>query len=137
MSPQGRGRSPCRQEKLLRRPYVCSLEREKIGRAWNVMDREQQIIASTRDALLKEVEKVSKAMRVMIMWVEGIVEDVKNIQCDRCRKEGRVPERENELWSREPSIDKDGRRHEPDKGGEAQGRSAPQRGDGGGRSAAL
>ena len=60
MSPQGRGRSPCRQEKVSRRLHMCSLEREKIGRPWNIIDREQQIIASTRDALLKEVEKGSK-----------------------------------------------------------------------------
>ena len=38
MSPQGRGRSPSRQEKVSKRPHMCSLEREKIGRAWNIMD---------------------------------------------------------------------------------------------------
>ena len=86
---------------------MCSLEREKIGRAWNILDREQQIIASTRDALLKEVEKGSRAMRVISMRVDEIVEDVRDIRCDRCRDEGRVPEREHALWSREPSIDKD------------------------------
>ena len=71
------------------------------------MDREQQIIASTRGALLKEVEKGSRAMRVMSMRVEEIVEDERDIRCDRCRDKGRVPERVHKLWSREPSIDKD------------------------------
>ena len=32
---------------------------------------------------------------------------MRDIRCDRCREEGRAPEREHELWSREPSIDKD------------------------------
>ena len=76
------------------------------GISW-ILDREQQIIARTRDALLKEVEKRSRAKRVMSMWVEEIVEDMRDIRCDRCREEGRVPEREHELWSRDPSIDKD------------------------------
>ena len=88
MSPQGRGRSPCRQEKVSRRPHMCSQEREKIGRAWKIIDREQQIIESTRDALLKEEEKESRAMRVMSMRVEEIIKDVRDIRCDRCKDEG-------------------------------------------------
>ena len=57
------------------------------GISW-ILDREQQIIARTRDALLKEVEKRSRAKRVMSMWVEEIVEDMRDIRCDRCREEG-------------------------------------------------
>ena len=86
---------------------MCSLEREKLGRAWSIMDREQQIIASTRDALLREVEKGSRAMRLLSIRVEEMMKDVKDIRCDRCKGEGRVPEREHVLWSRGPSIDKD------------------------------
>ena len=44
------------------------------------------------------------------MRMEEIVEDVRDIHYDRCRDEGRVPEREHTLWSREPSIDKDDNR---------------------------
>ena len=71
---------------------MCSLEREKLGRAWSIMDREQQIIASTRDALLREVEKGSRAMRLLSIRVEEMMKDVKDIRCDRCKGEGRVPE---------------------------------------------
>ena len=92
MPQQRRGRSPCRQEKVSKRPHVCSLEREKLGRAWSIMDREQQIIASTRDALLREVEKGSRAMRLLSIRVEEMMKDVKDIRCDRCKGEGRVPE---------------------------------------------
>ena len=86
---------------------MCSLEREKLRRAWSIMDREQQIIESTREALLKEVEKGSRGMRLLSMRVEEIVEDMRDIRCDRCRDEGGFPEREHVLWSREPSIHKD------------------------------
>ena len=46
----------------------------------------------------------------MNMRIEEIVKDVRDIHYDRCRDEGRVPEREHELWSREPFIDKDNSR---------------------------
>jgi hypothetical protein len=85
---------------------MCILERDKLRRAWSIMDREQQIIESTRDALLKQVEKGSRGMSLFSMRVEEIIKDVRDIRCDRCRDEGRDPKREHVLWSREPSIDK-------------------------------
>ena len=53
------------------------------------------------------LEKGSRSMRLMSMRVEEIVENVRDIRCDRCVDEGRFPEREHVLWSREASIDKD------------------------------
>ena len=46
----------------------------------------------TRDALLKEVEKESRSMRLMGMRVEELVENVRDIRCDCCVDEGRFPE---------------------------------------------
>ena len=57
--------------------------------------------------LLKEVEKGSRIMRLVRKRVEEIVKNVRDTHCDRCRDEGRFPEKEHMLWSREPSIDKD------------------------------
>ena len=71
------------------------LEREKLGRAWSMVDREQQIIASTRDSLLEEAGRGSSAMRRLNRRVEEIMENLKDSFCDRCRDEGKVPEREH------------------------------------------
>ena len=95
MSPESRGRSPHRQEKLSRWPNVGRLERERMGRAWSMMDREQQIIASTRDSLLEEAGQGSSAMRRLNRRVEEIMENLKDSLCNRCRDEGKVPEREH------------------------------------------
>ena len=84
-----------------------SMEREKWGRAWSMMDREQQVIASTRDSLLKEAGRGSSAMRRLSMRVEEIMEDLKDTFCDRCKDEGRVPEREHGSRSRAPSAEKE------------------------------
>ena len=73
MSPESRGRSPHRQEKLSRWPNVGRLERERMGRAWSMMDREQQIIASTRDSLLEEAGRGSSFMRRLNRRVEEIL----------------------------------------------------------------
>ena len=45
------------QEKLARWPRVDSLEKERLSRAWSMMEREQRAISDTRDALLMEVGK--------------------------------------------------------------------------------
>ena len=71
------------------------LEREKLGRAWSMVDREQQIIASTQDSLLEEAGRGSSAMRRLNRRVEEIMENLKDSFCDRCRDEGKVPEREH------------------------------------------
>ena len=52
MTPENRGRSPRRL--LSRWPNMGRLEREKLGWAWIMVDRKQQIIASTQDSLLEE-----------------------------------------------------------------------------------
>ena len=119
LNVQGQGRSPYRQEAAARRPQGCSLDREELRMAWSSMDREELkkmrkqteneklIIERTRDALLNDVEKVSRSMSLMSMRVEEIVENVRNIPCNRCVDKGRFPEREHVLWSREASINKD------------------------------
>ena len=61
----------------------------------------------TRDALLKEVEKGSRSMRLMYMRVEEIVKNVSDICREHCRDKGRFLEREHVLWGREASIPKD------------------------------
>ena len=62
MTPEDQGRSPTMQEKLARWPRVDSMEKERLSRAWSMMEREQRVISDTRDALLMEAGKGSSAM---------------------------------------------------------------------------
>ena len=49
MTPENRGRSPTMQEKLARWPRVDSPEKERLSRAWSMMEREQRAISDTRE----------------------------------------------------------------------------------------
>ena len=61
MTPEDRGRSPSRQEKLARWMNVDSLERKRLSRAWNMMEREQPPVPvkvmSRNGMRIRETEK--------------------------------------------------------------------------------
>ena len=65
--------------------------------------REKQTIERTKEALLYEVEKGARAMRLMGMKVTEILEPLHDSRCETCVSEGRFPERQR---TREPSIDR-------------------------------
>ena len=73
MTPENRGRLPTMQEKLARWPGVDSLEKERLSRAWSIMEWEQCAISDTRDALLMEAGKGSSATWRMKRRVEEIM----------------------------------------------------------------
>ena len=61
MTPEDRERSPSRQEKLARWMNMDSLERKRLSRAWNMMEREQPPVPvkvmSRNGMRIRETEK--------------------------------------------------------------------------------
>ena len=65
---------------------------------------EQRIIERAKEALLKEVGKGFKDMRLMGIKLTEILELLHNIRCEMCVSKGRFPERQ---LTRKPSIGRD------------------------------
>ena len=128
MTPEDRGRSPTMQEKLARWPKVDNLEKERLGRAWSMMERERRAISDTRDALLMEAGKGSSAMWRQNRRVEEIMADLRETLCDNCREEGRAHEREQcgSRSVRAPSTEREQRGPQPAQAHSANGSAEPQ-----------
>ena len=71
-----------------------NLERERLSRAWSMLDTEERSIASTWDSLLMEAGRGSSDIWRLNRRVEDIMEDLRNTLCDNCRDKDRVHERE-------------------------------------------
>ena len=111
------------QENMARWRKVDNMEKERLGRAWSMMERERRAISDTMDALIMEAGKSSSAMWKLNRRVQEIMADLRETLCDNCREEGRAHERKQcgSRSVRAPSTKREQRGPQPAKAHSAGG----------------
>ena len=107
MTPEDRGRSPTMQERMTRWPRVDNLDRARLNKAWEMVERERRTVTEARDALLIKAGRGANAMSRMAKRVEEVMIGMKESYCTGCRGGGGFQDREQfgSMTARAPSAE--------------------------------
>ena len=107
MTPEDREHSLTMQERMTRWPRVDNLDRARLNRTWEMVERERRTVTEARDALLIKAGRGANAMSRMTKRVEEVMIGMKESYCTGCRGGGGFQDREQfgSMTARAPSAE--------------------------------